>query len=79
MSVGPGVVSQMFVFQMLVLEMSCHPERSLMRFLHQTESKDLRLHFGTSARNLRGPTLSVFDAVQEPARKLPDRADPPPR
>jgi hypothetical protein len=36
----------------------CHPERSLARFLRQTQSKDLRLHFGNHATNFRLRSLS---------------------
>src|ERR1700679_1049565 len=38
--------------------MSCHPERSWVRFLRPTESKDLRLHFGHYAANFRLRTLA---------------------
>jgi len=39
--------------------MRCHPERRLARSLRQTESKDLRLHFGNYAMNFWDTTLAM--------------------
>ena len=55
-------------------KMSCHPERSLTRFLRHAESKDLRLHFGTSLSILAIFTATTLAPAQQIGTNKPDES-----
>jgi len=61
--------------QKSISKKSCHPERSLTRFLRQTESKDLLFGISIYAMNFRDTALAqrvhiIFDAIRPSPRMI---------